>query len=171
MKHYVQALARILQKNGALRPKDAQALVRDFKGTEPAQLHYFLLDEGLVSKEELLKALSEYFKVPYCDVRGYQFNHELLALFPQDFLVARAIIPLELDENIITVVAGDPSLPNLREDVGEYTTNHIEFMVGITRDIVDEARAYYENPPEETGEEPTPEEEVEEDTQDIVDLF
>ena len=58
MKQYVQALAKILQAHKALSAQDAKSLMQDFKGNDPAQLHYFLLDEGLVSKEELLRALS-----------------------------------------------------------------------------------------------------------------
>lgn len=169
MKQYVQALADIFQKRGVLNAQDAQALRKDFKGTEPAQLHYFLLDEALVSKEELLSALSEYYQVPYCDVRGHQFNHELLELFEQDFLVAFALIPLESDENMLTMVAGDPALPGLREKIGEYTNSHIEFRVGITRDIVDEVRSYYENPPDDVGQEE--QEEEEEISEDITDLY
>jgi len=170
MKKYTQALGEILYKLGALDKKNARALVHDFKGSEQSQLNYFLLDEGLVAKEELLRALSEYYQVPYFDVRGFQFNHDLLEFFPQDFLIRNAIVPIEFDGNILTVVTGHPDQPGLREKIRQYTTHHIEFRVGIVRDIIDEARAYYEEPPVDVGVDE--EEEIEEgSSEDIVDIF
>lgn len=167
MKKYAAALGEILYKQKALKKEDQQALMRDFTEGDPAQLNYFLLDEALVSKQDLLRALSEYYQAPYFDVRGYQFNHELLALFPQQVLVQYAILPIEFDGNILTVVAGQPDRPGLREILRQYTTYHIEFRVGITRDIVDEIRAYYEDPPTEAEIE---REEDEHDDSDIVDV-
>lgn len=153
----------------AFYPKnDVQALKEDFVGVEQAQLNYFLLDEGLVAKEDLLKALSKYYQVPYFDVRGYQFNHDLMELFPQDFLIRNSVVPILFDGNILTVVAGEPDEESLRENLRQYTNHHIEFRVGITRDIIDEARAYYEKPPGDI--EVEEEEEEAEEESDIVDL-
>lgn len=171
MKKYAAAIGEILFRHGALSKEDVQALKKDFTAGEPEQLNYFLLDEGLIGKEELLKALSEYYEVPYFDVRGYQFNHDLLALFPQDFLVHNAVIPIEFDGVMLTVVTGNPNDQELREKIQQFLPQHVlEFRVGIVRDIVDEARAYYEAPPEEIGMEK--EEELEEEsTEDITDLY
>jgi hypothetical protein len=171
MKKYAAAIGEILFRHGALSKEDVQALKKDFTAGEPEQLNYFLLDEELVSKEELLKALSEYYEVPYFDVRGYQFNHDLLALFPQDFLVHNAVIPIEFDGVMLTVVTGNPNDQELREKIQQFLPQHVlEFRVGIVRDIVDEARAYYEAPPEEIGMEKE-EEYEEESTEDITDLY
>jgi len=167
MEKYAAALGEILYRQKALSKEDQQALVRDFTEGDPAQLNYFLLDEALVSKQALLSALAEYYQIPYFDVRGYQFNHELLALFPQQVLVQYAVLPIEFDDNILTVVAGQADLAGLREILRQYTTHHIEFRAGITRDIVDEIRAYYEDPPNEAE---IDREEDEHDDSDIVDV-
>lgn len=170
MKHYTQALGEILCRRGALSKEDAQSFKKDFKGTDREQFNYFLIDEGIVSKEELLSALSEYYEAPFFDVRGYQFNHELLALFPKDFLIAHAVIPIEFDGAILTMVTGRPDGPELTEKIQRYTQHHIEYRVGIVRDIVDEARAYYESPPDESDLE-IDDEAGEESTEDIIDLY
>lgn len=168
MKKYAPALADILYRQKVLSQKDAQALAKDFVKGDPAQLNYFLLDEGLVAKHDLFKALAQYYQVPFFDVRGYQFNHDLLALFPQDLLVRNAMAPIEFDGNILTVVTGQPDMEGLREMLREHVAYHIEFRVGITRDIVDEIRAYYETPP---NAEEIEQEEDEDDSTDIVDVF
>ena len=170
MRKYVKSVGDILCRRGVLTRADVDALKRDFTAGDPAQLNYFLLDEGLVSKQELLLALSEHYQMPSFDARGYQFDHELLELFPKEFLIAHAVLPIEFDGAILTVVVGNPNDTGLIEQIQQYTQHHIELRVGITRDIVDEARAYYEKPPQEfdSGE---IEEEEEESTEDIVDVF
>ena len=70
MKRYAEVLGEILHRHGVLTKEDMQSLKRDFKESDPSQLNYFLLDEGLAIKEELLSALSEYYEVPFFDVRG-----------------------------------------------------------------------------------------------------
>lgn len=171
MKGYATAIAELLYQHGVLSKQDIASLKKDFSHSDPAQLNYFLLDEGLVSKEELLRVLSEYYEVPYFDVRGYQFNHDLLALFPAEFLINNAVIPIEFDETMITVVTGNPNDQQLREKIQQFLPHHvIEFRVGIVREIVDEARAYYETPPDESDLE-REEQEREESTEDIADLY
>lgn len=170
MKDYAESIGTILCRHGALTNDDVAALKRDFKQSDPAQLNYFLLDEGLVSKEELLAALSTYYGVPFFDARGYQFNHDLLELFPQNFLVSNAVLPIEFDGAILTVVVGDPTMPAIIEKMQHFTQHVIELRVGITRDIVDEIRAYYESPPKELDIEEA-EEEAEESTEDVTDLY
>jgi hypothetical protein len=167
---YVESIGDILCRHGVLTKKDVDALKRDFTEGDPTQLDYFLLDEGLASKEELLAALSEHYQIPSFDVRGYQFNHDLLELFPREFLVSHAVMPIDFDGALLTVVVGNPNESGLIEQMQEFTQHHIELHVGITRDIVDEIRAYYEAPPREFDAQEE-EEEEEESTEDIVDVF
>ena len=70
----------------------------------------FLLQEGLVAKENLLKALSEYYQVPPFDVIGHFFDHDLVIEFPTRFFMRNEIIPLqEINDNMLYVVAANPA--------------------------------------------------------------
>lgn len=144
---FEEKLCSILVKNNVIKKEEAQALQRDFKDRSKSQFDDFLLIEDLVSKQDLLQALSELYQVPAFDVVGYLFNHELLTEFPQDVLVRYAFIPLERDENILVIVAGDPDNEDLLPELAEYVSDDIQFNVGIKKDIIDAVIDAYQDSP------------------------
>ncbi|MBT4856516.1 hypothetical protein HOM50_00525 [bacterium] len=155
---FVEKLSDILLRMKAITPEAAKSLSDDFKVSPKARFDYFLLEEGIVEKEDLLRALSEYYGVPYFDADGYFFNRDLLILFPQDLLERLVFLPIEFDGNIMTVVASEPDLENLRQEIGEYVSYVVEFRVGLRRDIINSIREYYEKSARELEEEESEEE-------------
>lgn len=149
---YAQELAAILYKQGTLRKTDATALARDFRDAGQAQVNNFLLEEDVIKRADLLRALEQYYGVPAIDVPGTQFNHDLVRMFPVRVLVKNTVIPLEMDENVIVFVAARPN-DTLRKELRTYTDCHVEFAVGIAKDIVEAIELYHDETPEEVAEE------------------
>ena len=145
MKHeaFVKGLTKILQKRKVISPDEAGALAEAFKGAEKPYFDDFLLEEGIVEKDDLLPALAEYYQVPAFDTVGYFFDHQLLRMFPKNLLFNKAIIPLERDENMLVMVASNPNDPNLLEDIGNHVSYDIRFNVGIRQDIMDAVQEYF----------------------------
>lgn len=146
-KTFEEKLCAILVKSNVISQEDAQALQKDFEDRSKETFDDFLLDEGFVQKEELLQALSHYYKVPAFDVVGHFFNRDLLLLFPDDFLIRHAVIPLERDEDIFVFVVSEPDNEAMAEELMEYISDEIQFNVGIRRDIVDAVEEYYDESP------------------------
>lgn len=138
-----QALADILVKQGAVSQAESASMHKLFVDSAKEAFDDFLLEEGLVTEEPLLKALSEYYQVPYNDVLGQFFNHQLLTLFPKGFLLREAVIPMALEEDILTVVASEPS-DRLRARLDEFIDFAVEFHVGLRRDITDAVKEFYD---------------------------
>lgn len=158
---FVEGLTRILVLQNVLKEADAPGLIKEFKDRSKAAFDEFLLEGGFVSREELLKALSTYYQVDSFDALGHFFDHQTLRMFPKDFLVRNVIIPLEHDDNIMIMVAGNPQDADLLPRIGEYVSYDIAFNVGLDQDIIDAVREYYDpspayvrdpNEPEETPE-------------------
>lgn len=145
--NFVSELCSILVKNQVIKKDEADALVLAFKKSEKPQFDVFLLDEGLVSRQNLLNALSEYFHVPAFDCVGYFFEREELHKFPKDFLLRHAIIPVERDQNMYTIVASRPSEPALLSGIGMHVSYDIRFMVGLKQDILDSINEFYDFAP------------------------
>lgn len=141
---FVQRLTTSLLANQAITQKEADSLVAMFHDRAKGRVDNFLLDEGMVEREELLKALSSVYQVPFFDVNGYFFEHELLHTFPKDVLIAKGIIPLQVDEDILIVVASNPEDPELLDVIGHSVSYDIQFNVGIHRDIIDSIEEYYD---------------------------
>lgn len=143
--YFVDELTNILLKIRALDPEDAKGLAEAFENSRHESFDTFLLEEGFVDKEGLLKGLSLLYQVPYIDVDGYFFQTFLLQKFPKDLLLRNAIIPYQQDGNILIIVAADPSNETLLDVIGENVSYDIQFNVGIYTDIIDAIETYYEH--------------------------
>lgn len=141
---FVDKLSDILVKMKIVSPVEAKAMKKDFENRSNTSFDYFLLSEDLVSKEDLLLALSECYQLPAFDVIGYFFDHDLLLNFPKEFLLENGIIPVELDEEMLLLVASDPTLPGLRDKIAEYSSYEVEFNIGLKQDILDSIQEYYD---------------------------
>ena len=143
-KKFVPDLIAILVENKVIDAHEGQAMVQDFSDQSDAAFDEFVLATGMVAKEDLLMALSQLYQVPAVDVHGYFFDTGLVKSMPKEFLLHYGVIPLEVEENIMTVVAYEPDMPGLDRKLEEYGSYVIEFRVGLLRDILDVIRDYYD---------------------------
>lgn len=142
---FVNELCSILEKNAAFTPQETKNAKKLFAQESEDEFDNFLLQEGLVSKQDLLKALSQYYHVPSFDVIGHFFDHQLVIKFPRDFLMRNEIIPLqEINDNILFVVAANPADENLLPAIGNYMSSDIQFLVGIGEDIQEAVDEFYD---------------------------
>jgi len=127
-----------------ITPEDAAKLLVAYHESDVDQFDEFLLGEGIIEQDKLLEALSEYYQVPSFDVVGYFFETHLLRMFSKDMLLRNEIIPLQVDENMMIVVAANPNNSELLFEIGENVSYDIRFYVGIARDICDAVKEYYD---------------------------
>ena len=124
--------------------EDAVKLLAAYNESDIDQFDDFLLSEGIVEQEHLLEALSVYFQVPSFDALGYFFETHLLRMFPKDMLLRNEIVPLQVDENMMIMIAANPANPDLLFEIGENVSYDIRFYVGIARDICDAVKEFYD---------------------------
>lgn len=146
-RNFVEGLVAILVEDQVVSPAEATAMVANFEQNSQEIFEEFLLTEGLVTKEDLLLALSKYYEVPAIDVPGCFFEAELVQSFPKDFLLKYGAIPLELDQEVLTVITYNPAQDDLAGKFELYQPNVIEFRVGFLSDIRDAIRDYYDEEP------------------------
>lgn len=161
----VEDLSAILLKNKTVSEKEAHALQRVFKESSHDNFCDFLITEGLIEETDLLRALSQYYKVPSFEVTGHFFEHFLLHRFPKEFMLVNGFIPLEVDQDSLVVVASDPGLPGLESALRGFVSYDIIFFVGLRRDIIDAVEEFYDNSPLLDNEEPTLDEAAREDSE------
>lgn len=141
---FAQELCALLVDKGVIKASEGESMQEAFKDSSKAAFDDFLLEEGLVAKEELLDVLSQYYKVPAIDVVGIFFDSALLHKFPKGMLLRLGVIPYEVDGNILVLVASRPNNPNLLSCLGAYVSYDLQFMVGFRRDIEDSVKEFYE---------------------------
>jgi type IV pilus assembly protein PilB len=171
---FEERLCAILVAKKKITQEAAESLQHDFKDRSKEAFDNFLLSENLVSKKDLLEALSECYEVPGCDVVGKFFKHELLMEFPQDVLVRYGLIPLERDGDILIIVASEPDNEELLPELAEYVSDEIQFQVGIRSDIVDAVMEFYQTSPfsvDQNSIDPDQDDEQYEDEKELDDAF
>ena len=142
---FIEKLTEILAGRKVISSAEALALKKSFANSSLGAFDEFLLEEGLVSKENLLTSLSDYYQTPCVDVQGYQFESFLLRSFPKDVMIRNAFIPMAVDNETMIIVAQEPERPGLRELIGHYVTYNIQFCVGIGTDIIDNVQDYWDS--------------------------
>lgn len=142
---FAQELSDILIKQRVVSAEVARQIQDSYGRSSIDEFDDFLLEEGLVAKEDILKALSDYYKVPAFDVTGKFFDRLLLQNFPKEFLIRNVVIPREEEnEDMLMVVAADPQRPGLEAAMREFANADISFLVGIRQDIIDAINEYYD---------------------------
>lgn len=142
---FVDQLSAILVKNKIISEQEGRTYRDQFEQSDHDAFDYFLLSEGLVSKEDLLNALSILYQVPAVDVSGVFFDRDLLRNFPKDFLLKNEIIPLEWEEDFLIIVAANPADDSLPAKIGVFVSLDVEFQVGIATNIIDAIEEYYDD--------------------------
>ena len=95
-------------------------------------------------------------------------------LFPKDFLENKAVIPLDIEDDILTVIVSNPEDDETLSIIGNYVPYSVEVMVGIRRDILDAIEEYYDEDVATADIEDEDSEEVDElaeDESDIIDIY
>lgn len=141
---FVYKLADAFVKLKVFSEQEADSLVKEFQGRAKGRIDDFLIDEGIVDRETLLKALQNVYGIPPFDVRGYFFNHQLLLFLPKDFLMNKGIIPLDVDDEIMTIVMSNPEDEETLDTLARYVSYNVTVFVGIRRDILDAIEEYYD---------------------------
>lgn len=141
---FVDRLSAILAKHHVLQDKEAASLRHDFDKSSAFYFEDFLVDEGLVGKEEVLSALSEYYLLPSIDVIGIFFDHHLVTMFPKDVMLRNGFIPYDRDGDVLIVVAARPDHPQLPEIIGKFVSYDVTFLAGLYTDICDAVKEFYD---------------------------
>lgn len=140
----IDGLLTILCDLEVVSRDDKEELQREFERSEIVRFEDYLIDEEIVEKEDLLRALQQYYKVTAVDVLGEMFDHNLLTMFPQDVLVRNCAIPYRQDDDILVMIVANPNDENLDAVLGEFVSYDFEYFVGIPRHIEMMIKDFYQ---------------------------
>lgn len=140
----IDGITKVLVQLNYLTTEDAHALHEAFNKSDVERFEEFLLDEDVVNKEDLLKCLQIYYKLPAIDVVGILFEHDLIIKFPKEAMLNAGFIPYQRDGDIVQIIAARPQDAELPEVISAFVSYESVFMVGIYRDICDAAKEFHD---------------------------
>lgn len=139
----VKGLSELLAQNGLIEPSDIPILEKDFNA-QNLSFEEFLIDTEIITKSDLLEALSQYYQLPALDVVGEFFDHQFINLLPKKLLLRLAALPYRREGDIVSVVVANPDDPELLPALAQHISNDISLMVGYIQDIRDTINEFYD---------------------------
>ncbi|MFA7060061.1 MAG: GspE/PulE family protein [Pedobacter sp.] len=101
-------IGTILMEQGSLKEEQRQYVVENQAVTKQ-RFGEFCIHEGYISEEELARALSEQFSIPYADLDNFRMDEGLLNSLPTDAIYRFRFVPLEMTPDALVVAIADPT--------------------------------------------------------------
>jgi type IV pilus assembly protein PilB len=98
----------ILMEMGYLNPDNLPIIIEKLTTTR-RRFGDIAVSEGLISEENLAKALAVQFGLEYIDLRNFKMDSELLNQLPPDAIYRFHFVPLEMQPHEVTVAVADPT--------------------------------------------------------------
>jgi len=107
------------------------------------RLGSYLVDEGLVSAEDLASTLSLQLNLPLIDLKRHAVQPKALDFVPEHYARQHDLIPIDIVGDALLVVMADPGNIQVLEDLKAQARMPIQPAVGIPRDIQETINRYY----------------------------
>lgn len=138
-------LGELLVAAGAITQFDlVAALQRQADETPPRRIGTILIDDGVLTEEQLARAISQQLGLGYVDLNSLAIDPALMALVPLDLAERHQVIPIGLSEEGELVLAmADPTNVVARDDVRATTRRRVKPVCCTVSDIQEAITIYY----------------------------
>ncbi len=148
MKITEQFLKKILVKTGLISEKDFN-LTKKKALTEKKSLIEIILDQDLISDEQLGRLIADEIKFPFVDLQKIKIQKEILNIVPEILAHQKEIIAFEKSKDGLKVALSNPGDIELREFIERKTGEEVLPYYATQRGI-QEALKYYKRDIKET---------------------
>ena len=127
-------LGEMLVEAALLTPEQRDRAVEEARRLQ-RRLGKYLVDENLVSAEDLATTLSLQLNLPLIDLKRHPMQPEALSLVPEGYAREHELIPIDVVGDALVVVMADPANIQVLEDLKARAKMAIQPAVGIPSDI------------------------------------
>lgn len=79
-----------------------------------------LVAAHLCTEAEIAQALAVQLKLPFFEVHGCPPAQDALAMIPADVAIDRGVLPVRIQNGVLTVAAAEPASPGLADSISEH---------------------------------------------------
>lgn len=138
-------LGDILLKHNIITPEKLQkALAIQASQEHPKFLGEILIDEKMLTEDELVSVVSRQFKIPYIKINKYGIDREILKLIPEELVREQLVLPLGKMGRELTVGMADPQDKRTIQTLELLTGCEIKIVLCKLAEIKDAIRGVYE---------------------------
>jgi type II secretory ATPase GspE/PulE/Tfp pilus assembly ATPase PilB-like protein len=128
------SLEEILVRIGLVDAEQMQEISR-IAAQGDKKLEEVLVEEGLISPQDLVRALSIQLKVPLIDLKRHNIRPEVLKLLSEELARKYNVLPLDVIGQSLALVMGDTTDIATIGDIAAVTKRRIEPMMGFPDEI------------------------------------
>src|SRR5450756_2489525 len=123
----VERLGDLLVKEGLITREQLEKALAEQK-TSGSRVGYNLVKMGFIPEIELTKVLARQYKMPAVDLSKFEVDPRIVKLVPADLAVKHLVLPLKRDGRTLTVAMADPTNLGVVEDL-KFITRYDIFPV------------------------------------------
>src|ERR1035437_6069923 len=101
-----------------------------------------LIEQGLISEEQLCETLAEIYGVPYAKVSPKICDPRVIEVLPREFIEKHSVLPMFLVNGVLTVALSEPSNLFLVEEMQQLTGHAVQVVASTQRDIANTMQAH-----------------------------
>ncbi|MEK7240749.1 MAG: ATPase, T2SS/T4P/T4SS family [Gemmatimonadota bacterium] len=122
-----ERLGDLLVKEGLITKEQLEKALAEQK-TSGTRVGYNLVKLGFIPELELTKVLARQYKMPAVDLSKFEVDPRIVKLVPADLAVKHLVLPLKRDGRTLTVAMADPTNLGVMEDL-KFITRYDIFPV------------------------------------------
>lgn len=127
-------IGEILQRRGLLDERQLQLVQQSANGH---RLDRVVLEMGLATEEDLLKAFADELGMKYFELKDFQVDTELLAQFPATPIFRHSLLPLQRNNGRVLVASGDPFDFEAIDELSSLSGQDLEPVLALHDDVVE----------------------------------
>jgi type II secretion system protein E len=135
-------LGQVLVLEGKLDPDDLELALREHHKTNE-RVGNILVKMGLVSEEDVLRALAEQLQLPFVRLTDVQIPKEIIEKIPAKLVSHYHLVPLEQTNGTLRVAVSDPLDVHTLDDLRVILQMEVEPVVAPPKDINEAIKRYY----------------------------
>lgn len=136
-------LGELLTERGVIS-KDQLEKALSLQKQEGGLIGQILVKLGFTSEEEIAQALTAQFGFPYLPLKNYEIGKEVIKLIPENVARQYCLIPIDRIGNALTIAMSNPLNIQAQEDIELITKCKVQVFVSTMTDITQAIERCYE---------------------------
>ncbi|MBW7940655.1 MAG: Flp pilus assembly complex ATPase component TadA, partial [Candidatus Omnitrophica bacterium] len=141
---FSRSFQRYLTTRGILSIDQVVDIEKALNASDGTQsLAAFLVENNHLTEEELAKALSDHYQIPYISISEYEIDREILDSVSEDIARRYKIIPLDRTDKLLTVALVDPDNIHHLDEIKIKTRMDVMPVISLPKEIEAAIDKYY----------------------------
>jgi type IV pilus assembly protein PilB len=137
-------LGEILINQGAITSEQLKLALEAQKTDGKKKIGDILISQGVITPKQLNLALSHVYESEYIELENVVLDPEVVSLIPKKIALRYKLIPLNRDNNTITLAMANPLDVNAIDYIKEFTKMDVKAKFANENDIINALSSHYE---------------------------